>query len=240
MATAQQYLDSLGLNITVQMAKDFIIANLDNLEVIYQAASIYGITNDMLAEILNIDGVDGQFVSDYFTSNGFDPNRLGFNEEELSNTISIESGFTEEWLNNKTLYGAFDWGEDGWTYSKTTFSNGVITYENTIDGDFSETYTLLNNGTIQVNTSNGGFVWEIDEITQSYIDVTPHSKEQDLFFFNSDDAQSYVNTKNSLSNGFTKQLLNSPSGIDMEFIVREESKALHHASVLTGEIEFIC
>ncbi|MBU3013611.1 DUF4214 domain-containing protein [Poseidonibacter lekithochrous] len=106
--------------------------------------------------------------------------------------ISVENGFIEEWINGKTLYGAFDWGLDGWTYAETSFENGIVSFAQTIDGNFSENYTLTSNGGIYVTNNEGSFIWSIEEITNDYIRVTPQAAEKDYLFFEPEGAYDLV------------------------------------------------
>lgn len=106
--------------------------------------------------------------------------------------ISLRNGFYEEWLNGKTLYGAFDWASDGWTFSETTFSNGLVSFYQTIDGNFSENYILTNDGKINVTNNEGSFFWSVEEITKDYIRLTPQAEEQDYFYFESEKAHNLV------------------------------------------------
>lgn len=90
MATAQEHLDSLG--ITVQMAQDFIMVNLNNIGIIYQACYTYGITNDMITEILGINGLDGEFVSSFFSSNGYDGSALDGTSNSNNIQYTLQNG----------------------------------------------------------------------------------------------------------------------------------------------------
>lgn len=61
--------DYLGkYNVTVKQAYDFIMTNLDKLDLVFYVAKQYGVTNDMLAEIVNVKVSD---VKTYLTQRGF-------------------------------------------------------------------------------------------------------------------------------------------------------------------------
>jgi len=75
--TAQEHLAKLG--VTIDVAYNFIIGNLSNLESIYQTCKTFGVTNDMISEIVQHGGlkVSGEAVANYFASNGIDSTDLG-------------------------------------------------------------------------------------------------------------------------------------------------------------------
>ena len=60
-------------NVTVKQANDFIMSNLNNLGLIVTTAKQYGVTNAMLAEIVN---VDVNVVKDYLTQHNFNSTEL--------------------------------------------------------------------------------------------------------------------------------------------------------------------
>jgi hypothetical protein len=71
--SASQHLSSFG--ITVAQAQAYIFANLNNLSAILSLADQYGVTNDMLAEIVG-GGYTGDQVEAYFVSHGLDSSIL--------------------------------------------------------------------------------------------------------------------------------------------------------------------
>lgn len=70
--TTSQYLAQFG--VSLQDAKNFIMANINNVGNIYTVAKSFGITNQMLAEIYG--GVTANDVKNFFQAHGFDPNAL--------------------------------------------------------------------------------------------------------------------------------------------------------------------
>lgn len=74
--TAKEHL--AGYGVTMEVARDFLMSNLDNVANIYNVCKEYAVTNDMLAEILQPDfpGLTGGVVSNFFTERGFDGNTL--------------------------------------------------------------------------------------------------------------------------------------------------------------------
>jgi len=85
---AREHLSNYG--VTIEVAKDFIIDNIQNLSYIYDTCARYGVTNDMVAEILDTayPGLQGVDVANYFASNGIDSDGLGGS----SRTIDIVNG----------------------------------------------------------------------------------------------------------------------------------------------------
>lgn len=71
MATMQEILASN--NVSVEEARNFIFANVDKPQLIFNAAVSVGLNTDMLGEIV---GVSGALVRDYFSSRGLDPQGL--------------------------------------------------------------------------------------------------------------------------------------------------------------------
>lgn len=88
MATAQEHLEQHGA--TVEAAKSFIMDNLNNLLTVYKVCDQYGVTNDMIAEILGMDGVDGTVVANYFASHGIDSDSLGGATKTVA--LSLQDG----------------------------------------------------------------------------------------------------------------------------------------------------
>lgn len=106
-----------------------------------------------------------------------------------SNTITVETGFTQDWLEGRTLYGVYDWGSEGWVISTIFFNNnGIVESYDSIDGHTTFGYSVLSNGDIYLDE---GFTWEIDSINSDYIDVVPGEGEQDYLFFDQSKAEMF-------------------------------------------------
>jgi len=79
----------------VQQARDFIFSHLDNPAVIYNAAAQYGITNEMLGEI--VGGYNADQVEAFFDSHGFNGDQLDAHElladdmMQLSGLVSLNT-----------------------------------------------------------------------------------------------------------------------------------------------------
>lgn len=206
--TVQEHLDSLGLGLTVQMAKTFIMSNLNNLEVIYNACLQYGINNDMIGEILDIDGIDGEFVSSFFDLNGFNGSALGFNNE--GNDISVESGFTEEWLNGKILYSVIIDAEDDDNDGDTTdymiignlFDQNTVMLDFSADGTYEvtgESYSVID-GVLRVYDQDGDYEYSTltsvgsNLITTTVTNSWDDSSETVIDFLSLPDAQNYLDS----------------------------------------------
>lgn len=134
MITTEQYLqDTFGISIAV--ARDFILSNYqNNLWAVYSVCKANGINNDMIADILQdmMYGLTGEMVSSFFLASGFDGNALGFNQE-TSNTLSVETGFTQEYLADKTFYAIYNWKDnenepDNWTLVRESFYDTYHTF----------------------------------------------------------------------------------------------------------------
>lgn len=91
--TTQEYIEN-QLHITMQQAKDFFLAFLlTHPREVYDICLSLGINNDMIADILSIEGITGQIVSGFFTLYEKDGDALGFNiNNTLNNNESPDSG----------------------------------------------------------------------------------------------------------------------------------------------------
>ncbi|MCO4759058.1 MAG: hypothetical protein KC477_13635 [Oceanospirillaceae bacterium] len=120
MATAESHLAQFG--VSMGQARDYLLGNLDNLFGIHDTCSRFGVTNDMLAEILANDfsGLTGTQVANYFAVNGIDSNNLGGSQR----TVDVV-------VNNPVV----DVVNDG-------------TYSGNYSGDLSGTFSFLVNDTI--------------------------------------------------------------------------------------------
>lgn len=84
---AQKHLAVFG--ITVQQADDFIIANIDSPQIIFDTASQFGVTTRMLSEI---SGYSMDIVNDYFLAAGYSSAAIS---TELNVSILINSDLRE-------------------------------------------------------------------------------------------------------------------------------------------------
>lgn len=83
--TTQEYLQET-FNITIQEASDFILANYENnLQSIYNICLNNGITNSMLADILEntIEGITKEDIQTFFDLKGFNGVALDYNNQEF-------------------------------------------------------------------------------------------------------------------------------------------------------------
>lgn len=71
--SAETYLAQFG--VTVAQAREFILSNVNNPGTIFSVADQFGVTTDMLAEIVG-GGFTGDDVSAWFSARGFDANQL--------------------------------------------------------------------------------------------------------------------------------------------------------------------
>jgi len=72
--SASTHLAQFG--VTLQQARDFVFSNVNNPGTIYAVSKQFGVTNEMLAEIVG-GGFTAQQVSNFFTERGFDGPALG-------------------------------------------------------------------------------------------------------------------------------------------------------------------
>jgi hypothetical protein len=94
--SAEAHLAKFG--VTVQQALDFIIANIDQPEVIYVTAREYGVTQAMLHEITD---APASVIDDYFTGAGFDPGRL----DHTSILFNTDIGLLEDLVERSRYRG---------------------------------------------------------------------------------------------------------------------------------------
>ena len=89
MTAAESHLSSYG--VTMTQAKDFIMNNIADLTLIYNTCKTYGVTHDMIAEILQttFPGLDGTTVANYFATNGINSTDLGGSAPTISVVTSI-------------------------------------------------------------------------------------------------------------------------------------------------------
>jgi len=179
--SAQQHLAQYG--VSVQVAKDFIMSNLDSLGTIYNTCQQFGVNNDMIAEILDINGVDGQFVSSFFTSNGLNGDALGFDTAtELTQTEEFLSQYAGTWdmtglelLNIGEYYGDSSLGS---SYFSLNENGNFVSY---IDGA-------------------GSLSGTITEVTDNYIRGTVNGTFEASYAINGN--QIYVVTDDFVINGY--------------------------------------
>ena len=93
--SASTYLGNLG--ISVQDARTFILSNLDNPALVFNTAAQYGVTNEMLGEI--VGGYSADQVESFFNSHGFNGEQLDSAHPLLADDIVQLSGLFS--LNNE-------------------------------------------------------------------------------------------------------------------------------------------
>ena len=118
-------------NISVEQARAYIVANLENLTAIYTQSISYNITADMLAEIYG--GVSANDVVDFFNLNGLDGNALTGNDTPV--TIKIKNELTIDDTDlGKIVFGATDYA--GLSNSAASLLTGLDDFR--VDARFSE------------------------------------------------------------------------------------------------------
>ena len=111
--TTEQHLSSYG--VTIQDARDFIMNNyVVNLQEVYNTCQTFGVSNDMVAEILSTDipGVSGAIVSNFFDNAGLDGSSL-----DTITADEIEDFFVENSDDFDAIYT---------TFKNSDFSNDTI------------------------------------------------------------------------------------------------------------------
>ena len=210
--TVQEHLSSYG--VTMEVAKEFIMSNLENLQNIFDVCKQFSVTNDMIAEIVGIDGIDGTGVANFFAQNGIDSDSLGGSKKTVdivfdNNEITPAFEFSTEWLNGKTLYNVYDDNGDGqhdygtFTFTNTgyTASEGLVNYN-----QFSGTYEIVDNGIMYMSPleygdnytyiyvteilsdQNGEYGFKIGWVDS--LDYIPN--ENEFFLFDSSSAEDFI------------------------------------------------
>lgn len=99
--TAQEKLSEYG--ITVELAQQWIYANMNDLQLIFDTCKTFGINNDMIAEVLG-NGLTSVDVEGYLNYYGFNPAELGFNLIEP--TFMITNEWLSQWF-EKPVYDIY-------------------------------------------------------------------------------------------------------------------------------------
>lgn len=83
MATAQSYLAN-NYGVSMETAYAFVVANLNTPQVIFDVCKQFGVTNNMLAEIVStqLPGVDANLVANFFLGHGINPYELDINSSD--------------------------------------------------------------------------------------------------------------------------------------------------------------
>jgi hypothetical protein len=93
-SNAQERLEELGFR--VEEARSFIYENMMSLEFIYEICLTFGIDTDMIAEIMDLENVDGSAIANFFASNGIDPAGLSGSAATIDVVAGDEYDETEE------------------------------------------------------------------------------------------------------------------------------------------------
>jgi len=106
-------------------------------------------------------------------------------------TISVESGFTNDYLNGKTFYSLhLNWVTDtsGWSLVKEVYQNNIFTYNDWDGTSYSNSDTAsynITNGEIVIDPNEDGFKYKILSVTNDYIKVNmiaDTTNEEYLYF----------------------------------------------------------
>ena len=211
--------------ITMQVASDFIMNNIDNISYVHGVAKDYGVTNDMLAQILQdqFPGLTGQVVANYFATKGIDSNDLGgtppnipvVDDSNSQNTVDTHLGIGFPiHLKTQSTYTTYDndtgKSNDIVTHIKYTYdaATGKITDDNPTN---PTSYTYDSNGHLLSSFSNlegkkdynyddqGRILKEVDTFYNT--DGTVNGKETTTYTY--DDANGFVTLNSSDTNSST-------------------------------------
>ena len=112
--SAEQHLGGYG--VTMRQAYEFIMGNIGDLENIYKVCKQFGVTTDMIGEVLTSGGlaVDGLIVANYFAANGVDSSELG----GTLPTVEVKAALPDHLIISKdeagrTLAEKFDQDQNG-------------------------------------------------------------------------------------------------------------------------------
>jgi len=135
--TTREYL--LGKGVTMDVARDFLENNLDDLHMVYSVYEQYGVNNDMIADILQPDftGLNSTVVSSYFDSHGLDGARLGFDSTHDNVDDGVysgsysgdQTGTLQITVNNTVFSGTWyspSWDESGYIYGSVDNNTGDL------------------------------------------------------------------------------------------------------------------
>lgn len=104
MISAKDYLAQFG--ISMEVAFNFVAQNIGNPSLIYGVALNGGLTNQMLAEIIQINfpSIQARDVMSYFDANGLAGNKLGLPNSPIIGTESSD-GLYGSWQGDDLVYG---------------------------------------------------------------------------------------------------------------------------------------
>ena len=204
--TTQEYLSKYG--VTLKEARDFVMNNLDHLDVVYNTAKEFGVNNDMLADIVSSDfpGVTGKTVNNFFNQHGFDGISLGFNSSGTYHHFTVNE------LAGKIFYDVDTDSSNGSCYVEKQTFNFMDTSHGTATMSGGETiafnYSIDSNGVLVLNASDG---------TTSYVKAFDDSKTGGLEL-------KWVDTGDGLS---YEDLMQYPKDLvsDIDFFFSDENQA---------------
>jgi YD repeat-containing protein len=218
MNEAEVLLNSYG--VTMQDASDFVMENIENISYVHGVAKDYGVTNDMLAEILydQFPGLTGQVVANYFASKGIDSSDLGGTPPNIPvvDDSMTQSGTTNTdlgigfplYLKTQSTYTVFD-NDTGnsndtvinikYTYDATTGKitddnpENPTTYTYNSDGKLVSAYSEMDGEKDFSYDSQGRLLQEVDTFNQG-------NKETTTFTYDDENGFVTIKSVDTLSN----------------------------------------
>ncbi|MCO4757848.1 MAG: hypothetical protein KC477_07485 [Oceanospirillaceae bacterium] len=145
--STESHLAQLG--VTIEQARNFIIANVQNPSVIFNVAKQHGITNQMLAEIYG--GVTAETVQAFFDTKGIDSSELDVADDNTDSPSIIGTWHMTE-----------DAGEEG-VHEVTLIFNtdGTWSIDESLTNPLDEEHNGIESGTYVWNPDTGSVQFNI-------------------------------------------------------------------------------
>lgn len=155
--TAQEHLQKYG--VSMQVARDFIFNNLDNLGFIFETCKQFGVTNNMIAEIINI-GFTGNDVAKYFSDHGYNAGELDAAAPQSSGDIypGISVYVESQQRTDAGNDGSIDW-----------VTNYTYSYENGLLNQYADGILVS-----QLKFDSNGRMVEERNVTDNQVDATTY------------------------------------------------------------------
>lgn len=205
--TTQEHLESFGF--TMQIARDLILSLYEsNLELVYDTCKIFGVNNDMIADILQDDlpNLTGEVVANYFNSHNLDGSALGFNQDQNTPQIegvqitAYESENNDSYLTsnivtlNTTFQGNLSLTDDiDWfTFDLLGPANVTVTYKGNINDTWYSSASSTTSGWSGIYTIDAaGFLLD-DEINSINNFAFDNWNIQNASFFTNEGGTHYL------------------------------------------------
>lgn len=198
-------------NVTVDQARSFIIAHLNNLPHIVNVCQRYGITNEMLAEIYG-GGITADTVVSFFRNNDIDSTVLDSASEEEDSSSSETSSLVGTWL-------AQDFSEGIGSQTITFNADGSYTSSDFVSTQYPGEINGSESGTYSWDSSTGVLSTQVTEDNNGTLGLNEGSSN--TITLNSD--SSFTMVGGGETHTFTKVNVSSDSIVGNWFIQEENS-----------------